>query len=392
MKYKHKAVVLGTNYYIGLSVVRNLGRSRVHVTTVDYDEDTRYGVSKYVRERLIAPHYKDNEKECVEFLINYSKKQSHKPVLFPTADLYVEFMEDNFDKLKEYFLWPNEIQGLYRTLMDKQELLQFTEPLGIKTPEIIDMNEDNLYSRVTKELDYPCIIKPRDSMPFVNKYRSKVLFINNENELKEKMEMCKKDNQDVFVQRIIKGPETNCYSFDVYMDKDQNPVSYMTTNKIRQWPVNFGASTYARQHYIEELYDICVPLFKSVKYRGFAEVELKRDEKTGIIYLVEVNVRFVNFTELQAHMGMNTPLMYFLDSIGEDFSGPKIEKNMNVYWKYKYEDIPAMKQYVKTGQMTWGQIIKDYRFKKVNSTWAWDDPKPGLGFFNWAISKQFKKI
>ena len=65
MKYKNKAVVLGTNYYIGLSVVRNLGRAGVHVVTVDY-EDHHYGVSKYVKERLIGPHYKNQEKEFVK--------------------------------------------------------------------------------------------------------------------------------------------------------------------------------------------------------------------------------------------------------------------------------------------------------------------------------------
>lgn len=391
MKYKNKAVVLGTNYYIGLSIVRNLGRSGVKVVTVDYDENSHYGVSKYVKERLIAPHYKNEEEKCVEFLIEYAKKQAHKPVLFPTADLYVEFMEDNFDKLKEYYLWPNEQKGLYRSLMDKQSLLQYTEPLGIKTPEIIPMNAENLYDRVTEELGYPCIVKPKDSMPFVNQYRSKVFFINSREELIEKIELCKKDGQEVFIQRIVKGPETNCYSFDVYMDKNQNPVSYMTTNKIRQWPINFGASTYAKQHYIPELYDICVPLFKSVKYRGFAEVELKRDERTNTIYLVEVNVRFVNFTELQCHMGMNTPMMYFLDSIGEEYSGVKVEKDMEVYWKYKYEDISAIRAYLKTKQMTIGQIIRDYRFSKVSSTWAWDDPKPGIQFFKWAIGHKLKK-
>ncbi|MGO1580541.1 MAG: carboxylate--amine ligase [Peptoniphilaceae bacterium] len=390
MKYKHKAVVLGTNYYIGLSVVRNLGRNGVKVTTVDYEE-SHYGVSKYVRERLIGPHYKKEEKELVKFLIEYSKKQAHKPVLIPTADLYVEFMEANFDELKEYYLWPNQIKGLLVDLMDKENLLKYTQPLRIKTPEIIPMDAENLYSRVTEELGYPCIVKPKDSMPFVNQYRSKVFFVNSEEELIEKIELCKKDNQEVFVQRIVKGPETNCYSFDVYMDKNQEVISYMTTNKIRQWPVNFGASTYAKQHYIPELYDICVPLFKHVKYRGFAEVELKRDENTGIIYLVEVNVRFVNFTELQCYMGMNTPMMYFLDSIGEPYSGPIIEEDKEVYWKYKYEDIPAIRKYLATKQMTLGQIISDYRFKKVNSTWALDDPKPGWTFFKWAIAKRFKK-
>lgn len=390
MKYKHKAVVLGSNYYVGLGVIRNLGRNGVKVVTVDY-ADSNYGVSKYVKERLIAPHYKDQEQELVEFLIDYSTKQAHKPVLFPTADLYVEFMENNFDALKEYYLWPNEQKGLLASLMDKESLLQYTEPLGIKTPEIISMDTENLYSKVTEELGYPCIVKPKDSMPFVNMYRSKVFFINSEEELIEKIEMCKRDGQEVFVQKIVKGPETNCYSFDVYMDRDQNVASYMTTNKIRQWPINFGASTYAKQHYIPELYDICVPLFKAVKYRGFAEVELKRDEKTGTIYLIEVNVRFVNFVELQCAMDMNTPMMYFLDSIDQPFEGPKIEEDREVYWKYKYEDISAIKKYLNTKQMTLGEVVKDYRFKKVNSTWAWDDPKPGWTFFKWAISHKFKR-
>ncbi len=390
MRYKHKAVVLGTNYYIGLSVVRNLGRNGVSVTTIDY-ENHNYGVSKYVRERLIAPHYQKQEKELVEFLINYAKKQAHKPVLFPTADLYVEFMEDNYDALKEYYLWPNDKKGLQRKLMDKQSLLEFTEPLGIKTPEIIPMDDKNLIERVNNELGYPCIVKPKDSMPFVNKYRSKVFRIHDERELKEKIDMCKKDGQEVFVQKIISGPESNCYSFDVYMDKNGEAVSYLTTSKIRQWPINFGASTYAKQEYIPELYDICVPLFKSVGYRGFAEVELKRDVRNDVIYLVEVNVRFVNFTELHCHMGMNTPMMYFLDSIGEEYYGAKIKENKEVYWKYLYEDISAIKAYLSTGQMTLGDILSTYRLKKVPSTWAADDPKPAWTFFKWALTHKFTK-
>lgn len=385
MNYINKAVVLGTNYYIGLGVVRSLGMAGVSVTTVDY-EKTHYGISKYVKEALIAPHYKKEEKKLVEFLINYAKKQKEKPVLFPTADLYVEFMEDNFDALKEYYLWPNDKKGLYRDLMDKKTLLEFTKKFNIKTPEIIDINEENLVKRVTEEFGYPCIIKPRDSMPFVNRYRSKTFFIKNEEELKEKFEIVKRDGFDVFVQRIIKGPEENCYSLDIYMDKNHEIVSYMTTCKIRQWPINFGASTYAKQKYIKELYDLYEPLFKGIGYRGFAEVECKRDERTGDIYLVEINVRFVNFVWLQHEMGMNTPLMYYRDSIGLDVSGPKIIEDREVYWKYKYEDISAIRAYLKTGQMTLGKILKDYRFKKVSSTWNAKDIGPGFAFFKWAIS------
>lgn len=387
--YEHKAVVLGTNYYIGLGVVRALGMKGVWVTTVDY-EPSHYGVSKFVKERLIAPHYKKEEQACVKFLIDYAKKQKAKPVLFPTADLYVDFMEDNYDALKEYYLWPNDQKGLYKAIMDKASLLQFTEKYQIKTPEILPMDTPDLYPRVTKEFGYPCIIKPAESMPFVNAYRTKVFRVENEKQLREKMEMIKRDGFYVFVQRIIPGPEENCYSFDVYMDRHNEAAAYMTTCKIRQWPINFGASTYAKQKYIPELYDLCMPLFQGIQYRGFAEVELKRDVNTGTIYLMEINVRFVNFVWLQVQMGMNTPMMYYLDCLGEEVSGAKIAEDKEVYWKYEYEDISAIRAYLRTGQMTWGKIIGDYRLKKVCSTWWSKDPGPGWSFFKWAVGHKLK--
>ena len=49
----NKAVVLGCNYYIGLSVIRCLGVEGVHVVACDYDFENSYGArSKYISEFL----------------------------------------------------------------------------------------------------------------------------------------------------------------------------------------------------------------------------------------------------------------------------------------------------------------------------------------------------
>lgn len=56
---KNKAVVLGMNYYIGLSIIRSLGVNDIDVVGIDYSEKGCYGAkSKYLSEHLIAPHYK----------------------------------------------------------------------------------------------------------------------------------------------------------------------------------------------------------------------------------------------------------------------------------------------------------------------------------------------
>ena len=41
----NKAVILGCNYYIGLSTIRCLGKEGIHTVAVDYNENDRYGTN-----------------------------------------------------------------------------------------------------------------------------------------------------------------------------------------------------------------------------------------------------------------------------------------------------------------------------------------------------------
>ena len=74
----NKAVVLGCNYYIGLSIIRCLGREGVHVVACDYDFDNSYGAkSKYISEFLkIDDLNKFNPKEFVDALFNIEKSST----------------------------------------------------------------------------------------------------------------------------------------------------------------------------------------------------------------------------------------------------------------------------------------------------------------------------
>mgnify|MGYP001016212190 FL=1 len=208
---RNKAVVLGTNYYVGLSIIRCLGREGVPVVAVDYSEESRYGAkSKYVSEKHIAPHYKEDPKGLLNFLLEYAKKQEKKPVLYPGADPYVEFIDKFFDELKEYYLFPMDRKGFWTEVMDKYRMSLLAHEYGVKVPETINSKEPNLIERVREEIKYPCIIKPMDSASFVKAYRRKVFIINSEEELIEKVNMIHKDEHGITIQRIIPGPEENC--------------------------------------------------------------------------------------------------------------------------------------------------------------------------------------
>src|SRR5690625_71354 len=122
---KNKAVILGNNYYMGLSTIRCLGIHGIHTVAMDYSEEERYGAkSKYCSEKVIVPHYKKETEQFIDSLIEYAKRQKAKPVLIPCHDSYVEVIDSYLNILKEYYLIPQTEQGLYTTVMNKETLHQ----------------------------------------------------------------------------------------------------------------------------------------------------------------------------------------------------------------------------------------------------------------------------
>lgn len=188
----HKAVILGNNYYIGLSAIRSLGKEGVHTVAVDYSEDDRYGAaSKYCSEKIIVPHYKEETEEFIQALIDYAKKQDKKPVLIPCHDTYLEVIDAHLHRIKEYYLIPQTEQGLATRVMNKDTLHALATEHGVRVPETVRVNEPNFKERVEQEIKFPCLVKPFDSPSFVATFRKKIFKVHNMEELEEALEKAK---------------------------------------------------------------------------------------------------------------------------------------------------------------------------------------------------------
>src|SRR5690625_2808651 len=111
---KNKAVILGNNYYMGLSSIRCLGKYGIHTVAMDYSDEGQYGAkSKYCNEKVYVPHYKEKPEQFIQALIDYGKKQELKPVLIPCHDSYVEIIDAHLDEIRKYYLIPQTEQGIY---------------------------------------------------------------------------------------------------------------------------------------------------------------------------------------------------------------------------------------------------------------------------------------
>ena len=389
----HKAVILGCNYYIGLSTIRCLGEHGIHTVAVDYSSKEAYGAkSKYCSEHLIAPHYRNESKKFIEFIIDYARKQDHPPVLIPCHDSYVELIDEYWDELKAHYLIPQTEQGLYTQVMNKETLHSLAMEHGVLVPETVRVNEENFMEKIESTIQYPCIVKPTDSPSFVAHFRRKLFKVNNREELLKALNEAEKAGLEVIVQRIIPGFDDHMHTFDAYLNQESKVTHWVSCQKFRQYPINFGASVYTGQKYVPELFDIGAAFLEKIKWKGFAEIEFKKDANTGQYYLIEINVRITNLNSLLHRVGVNIPYITYCELTGMEPVAPKaVTTDTNrVFW-YGYEDMLAVRDYIRSRQLTFGQVLRSLMKPKAYAIWDVRDPQPAFAYMGIILSKIRKK-
>lgn len=385
---KHKAVILGNNYYIGLSTIRCLGKEGIYTVAVDYSEKDRYAASsKYLNEKILVPHYKEEQEAFIEALIDYAKKQEVKPVLFPCHDSYLEAIDQHLELIKQYYLIPQTEPGLATRVMNKDTLHQLAVEHGVKVPESVTIDDPIFYEKIEKEIKFPCLVKPVDSPSFMRVFHKKLFKVFNMEELNDAINQSKKHNLEVFVQRIIPGFDDHMHTYDAYLNQQSKVTHWTTCQKLRQYPINFGASVYTVQKYVPELHEIGSKFLEAIGYKGFGEIEFKKDAETGEFYLIEINARTTNLNNLLYKVGLNFPYIAYRELTGNPLPNKAVTETTNRAFWYSYEDLLAIRGYLKTKQLTFSQIIKSFFRPKAHAIWSWSDPKP---YFSFLKSKLFK--
>lgn len=389
----NKAVVLGSSYYISLSTIRSLGIEKIYTVSMAFKENDGYAdKSKYIDEKYIVPHYKDDTEAFINYLIEYARKQDKKPVLIPCHDSYLEVIDEYFCELKKYYLLPQTTQGLYTELMDKGTLAKLAERKGMKIPETVHIGEEDFYKKIDEIVTYPCLVKPIDSPSFVEIFRKKLFKVNTKEELDYALKQAKDVNQEVIVQRIIPGFDDHMYTYDAYLNQESKVTHWATFQKLRQFPINFGASVYTRQHYVPKLNEIGAKFLEEIQYKGFAEIEFKKDAKTGEFYLIEINVRITNFNQLLTKLGLNIPHIMYQELIGAPLPPKFINKTTNRAFIHLMEDTFAIRDYLATKQLSVFQVIKSYFRPKAYAIWDWKDMKPVIHYNKNIVKRIFKKV
>ncbi len=386
------AVVLGVNYYIGLSAVRALGRENIPVIAMDHDPQAYGFSSKYIQERVLIPRInQDGEEAVITFLIDFVKGLHYKPVLIPSADEYAVMISKHSQRLQDYFLFPELPQGLIADLVNKRTLYQYAEALGIPAPKTFYPRTRDAIDDIKGQVAYPCLIKPELSHEFIKIFRRKAFTANDSHELADILMRVDEAGQSVMVQEIIPGPDSQMYTYDAYFDQKGEPVKVFTNRKKRQFPVYFGASTLTETVNEPRIIELGETFLKKLGYRGIVEIEFKLDPRRDTFYMIEINPRVTNFNSAILDCGINMPAALYYDMLGEPLNSQQNTKDGHKFVDL-YDDLRSAYAYFKMGELSLSSWLSSYRGPLSHAIYDPGDLKPLLSFTRQLGGRAVNKI
>lgn len=365
----------------GLGVGRSLGRNGIKIYGFDYKKDIG-AYSKYIEFSLCPNPIKD-ELKFIDFVISIAKSLEYKPVLYITADDFLEVFCKSRSIFEEYFLMNIPETDTLKLAFNKNLLYEKCKYLGIECP---------ITYKDVLGCEYPLLIKAIN----VNEWRKsvsgsdKVIIANDSIELEMHCEKLQNLNIGYVLQEIVPGNDNKFFKYNTYIDNNGEMLAEFMLQKIRQNPIRFGVGSLVKSIYNEELRDIGRKVFKLIEYKGIGSVEFKYDDRDNKYKLIEINSRYWQQNILPTKCGINFPLIEYAYLTNLNNYKSSADYIKGIKWINMYMDFTSFLNYRKEGKMSLLDWIDEIKGEKVFSDFAGDDIIPG--FYELFISGKINRL
>jgi predicted ATP-grasp superfamily ATP-dependent carboligase len=380
----NEALVMG-GCPTGLAAIRNLGRHGVPVWVIDPVPHAQGFYSKYARTLGTFRSPADDER-LLSSLLGWAEDRPRKPVLFPTSDVYLDFVGRNADNLRDHFLFYRLDQDVCETFLDKKKFYRLCSSLNVSIPITVFPENESDWRNAADRMKYPCIVKPICTHVWDEVYKGlKAFVITDAGDLLHKYEQLSANDlaSNVMVQEIIPGPEDRILLFAAYFDRESVAHSTFTGRKVRQFPPNFGTAAMVSPEPNDSVKEAAVSFLAKVNFNGVCDVEFKLDERDGTIKMIEINPRVGRWFSVAEGCGLHIPYVAYRDIVGLPLGGEEIQ-GAGRTWIYASKDLLSAVRHLTRGQLPVRQWVLAWLRPKIWAVYAPDDRKPfffsGLSF------------
>lgn len=357
---ENRVIVIGGDHHNTLGVIRGLGERNVNsdLIYVTASKHSFVNYSKYVRKSIRITE----EEELVTILLSHFKDEKRRQVVICCSDKSSSVIDENRDKLSLYFILPGAVeQGRITELMSKKKMAELALSVGFDIPHTTYVTCPETEQ---SQIQLPCIIKPLESR---KGSKSEIAICRTFEELAaySKIHDIRNDQIQDYIDKDFEyqliGCSTNTEVIIPGVSKILRPCKGSNTSFLHYTPLE------------ENFCDIekCKEFVRRTGYYGLFSLEFLRDKK-GNDYFMEINFRNDGNAICVTAGGMSLPYIWYLNSIGADYSQ---ERNKRIDPVYVMPDMAELKLLL-TRQISFKDYISDFR--KTNRFMEYDknDPKP----------------
>ncbi len=359
----------------GVAAVRALGRAGIPV--YGFDHERQYGFrSRYgTHERSPDPVLESTA--LVQLLVDRARTLAERPILYPTSDVFVEFVSTHRELLEPYMVHALPSKEAVATALDKRRQYVRAKEAGVPTIRSSSPLTLEEVTELSESLSYPVVVKPAIGHRWRRQFSSsKALRVQTAEDLIHLFEFIFAVGETAVVQPLVVGPNTNHYKVCAYFDAQGAPLVCVCMRKIRQYPVDFGVGTMMESVHDAELAELGLRFFRALEWRGPGSIEFKRDDRDGAWKLIELNPRLWQQHGLAAACGVNFPLVQYRDLTGD--TEPAAGWRLGVRWIDEFRDVRSAWDHMRAGRLTlweWTRSLSGVRDFALMSA---DDPRPFL--------------
>ncbi|TFB21701.1 carboxylate--amine ligase [Filobacillus milosensis] len=271
------------------------------------------------------------EKESFVKVMSEIAEKYHDPkrklLLVGTNDFYVRLIIENQEELSKWFVFNYMDEELMNNLLVKKNFYELCKEQGLDTPTTYFYDCSNP-TTFEEEVQFPVVIKPSDGVEYYkNKFdgQRKIYRVDSYEEIQSVIDkvVASGYKKDLIIQDYIPGDDTYMWDSIFYLSsKGQVQLGTLAQVVLQEHTATaIGNYTACITRYDEELLQKLQNFLKNIGYKGFANFDIKYDERDGKYKVFEVNIRQGRSSYYATQCGHNMA-SYFVDDVIFDKTKP----------------------------------------------------------------------
>lgn len=268
-------------------------------------------------------------------LINEYKDHEEPVILIAAGDGYAELISKHKAELEEAFVCPYVDHQLLTDLTYKKTFYEICDKFGFPHPDtkIITKEMYQTKTDLTVPFEFPVALKPANSVQWLKVHfegRKKAFTIHSEAEFMDIISKSYENGyEDVMIlQDFIPGDDSNMRVLNAYVDQHHHVKMMCIGHPLLEDPTPAAIGNYVAiiPDYNQDVYETVQKFLEDIKFTGFANFDMKFDERDGQYKFFDMNLRQGRSSFFVTLNGYNLA-QYLID----DYVTGELDKESTVY-------------------------------------------------------------